>query len=243
MSSSTDRGPTQRQFPEGILGRKLGMTQVFGPNGDSIPVTVIEAGPCVVLDVKQQDKHGYAAVQFGFSPKKPQRCTKAELGHFKNAGKGSFYEVREVRCDVEALGWQTGQEVTVGDVFGSGELVDVVGFSKGRGMTGVVKRFGVRGQPATRGTHENRRHIGAIGCRKFPGRVIKNMKMPGRVGNERVTVQNLRVVDVRPEDNLILVKGGIPGAKGGLVVVQKAVKSYQGVQAKPESEDGEQEAA
>lgn len=223
---------TQKVFPEGLLGRKVGMTQVFGPQGEAVPVTVIEVGPCYVLGVKDEAKDGYSAVQFGFGPKKPQRINKALTGHFAKAGRGGFYHIREVRCDVASLGWNSlGHEVKVADVFKDGELVDVSGTSIGRGFAGVVKRFKVGGQPATRGTHEYRRHIGAIGNRKFPGRVKKNQRMPGHMGNEAVTVQNLEVVAVRPEENVLLVKGGVPGANGGLLVIKKARKGYNGVKA------------
>jgi len=217
---------TSKHYPEGLLGKKLGMTQVFTPEGQSIPVTVIQAGPCYVLDVRAEDKHGYSGVQFGFEPKKMQRCTKAQQGQFKKVGQGAFYHVQEVRCDAQGLGWtEVGKEVTVQDVFKDGEVVDVSGTSIGRGFQGVVRRHGIKGQPMTRGTHEYRRHVGAIGCRKFPGRVFKNKRMPGRMGGEKVTVQNLTVVGVRPEENIILIRGGIPGARGSLVVVRKAKKN------------------
>ena len=221
---------TQKLYPEGLLGKKLGMTQVFSAEGEVVPVTIIKAGPCVVLDVKSQGKHGYPALQLGFEPKKNQRCTKAELGHFAKGAKGSFYHVKEVRCDLEALGINTlGQELKVSDLFSDGDFVDVSGVSIGKGFQGVVRRFKVKGQPSTRGTHEYRRHIGAIGCRKFPGRVFKNQAMPGHMGDDNITVQNLKVMSVRGDDNLILVRGGIPGAKGGLVVIRKAMKGYKGV--------------
>lgn len=218
---------TERLYPEGLLGKKIGMTQVFTEAGECVPVTMIQVGPCYVLDVCTKEKNGYNAVELGFEPKKQQRVNKAQMGHFAQAGKGAFYFCKEVRCDIEALGWtERGKELTVGEVFEEGELVDVSGTSIGRGFAGVVKRFRVRGQPATRGTHEMRRNIGSIGCRKSPGRVFKNRKMPGHLGNEPVTVQNLKLMGIRPEQNVILVKGGIPGAKGSLVVVRKARKSY-----------------
>lgn len=216
---------TSKNYPGGLLGKKLGMTQVFTAEGRSVPVTIIQAGPCFVLDVRAQEKDGYSAVQFGFEPKKMQRCSAAENGHFKKAGHGAFYHVKEVRCDAQALGWnEVGKQVNVGDVFKDGETVDVSGLTIGRGFQGVVRRHGFKGQPMTRGTHEVRRHVGSIGCRKFPGRVFKGQKMPGRMGGDKVTIQNLTVVGVRPEENILLVKGGIPGARGSLVVIQKAQK-------------------
>lgn len=224
---------SEKVYPEGLLGRKVGMTQVFTAGGERVPVTIIQTGPCFVLDVKSKDRHGYSAVQLGFGPKKPQRATKAARGHFARTGAGAFYHVKEIRCDVDNLAasngaWNTpGKELTVADVFEQGQHVDVSGVTKGRGFSGVVRKWSVGGFPATRGTHEYRRHIGAIGCRKFPGHVFKNKHMPGHYGNDKMTVQNLEVVGVRPEDNLLLVRGGVPGPKGSLVVIRKAVKSYE----------------
>lgn len=218
---------TKRLHPEGLLGKKLGMTQVFTEEGKCIPVTALEVGPCYVLGVRHPEQDGYGAVQLGFAPRKAQRVNKAQMGHFGKAGKGAFYHVREVRCDVEALGWtELGHEVRVADVFSDGELVDISGTSRGKGFQGVVKRYGVKGQPATRGTHEVRRNIGSIGSGTYPGKVWKNQKMPGHQGDKLITVQNLKVVGVKAEKNVILVKGAIPGSKGGLVVIRKAIKSY-----------------
>ena len=223
----TQISQSKRVFPEGLLGKKLGMTRVFSESGESIPVTVIQVGPCYVVAVKKVEKDGYSAVQFGFEPKKPQSLTKSQQGHFAKAGRGCFTHLQEMRCNVGELGWEDpGKEVTVSEVFKEGELVDVSGNTIGRGFAGVVKRFKVGGQPATRGTHEYRRHIGAIGCRKWPGRVHPGKRMPGHMGNEQVTVQNLQIVGVKPEDNLLLVRGGVPGAEGGLLVIRKAVKTY-----------------
>lgn len=216
---------TQKIHLEGLLGKKLGMTRVFAEDGTAIPVTVIELGPNYVLEVKNKEKHGYSAVKVGFEPKKAQRVSKPDLGNFQEAGRGAFYHVKEIRCNVEELGWTNpGQEIRLDEIFQDGEFVDITGTSIGKGYAGVVKRYRVAGQPATRGTHEMRRHIGSVGCRKSPGRIFKNKKMPGHMGDEKVTVQNLKVIGVRPEQNILLVKGGIPGAKGGLVVVRRAVK-------------------
>lgn len=218
---------TRKLYPEGLLGKKIGMTRVFSEDGRSVPVTVVQVGPCYILQVKKESQDGYSAVQLGFSPKKSQRVNKPMSGHFARAGTGAFYHVREVRCDIEKLGWtEPGQQLKVAEVFETGDMVDVTGSTKGRGFSGVVRRYKVRGQPATRGTHEYRRNIGSIGCRKTPGRVWKNQKMPGQLGNDRVTVQNLVVVGVKPDQNVLLVKGAIPGAKGSLVMVRKAAKSY-----------------
>lgn len=219
---------TQRAFPEGLIGKKIGMTQLFLSNGQCVPVTAIQVGPCYILDVKTPESHGYSAVQLGFEPKKTQRVNRALMGHFAKSGKGGFYHVREMRCDVNSLGWTTlGQELNASDVFKEGAFVDVSGVSIGRGFAGVFKRYGMRGQPSTRGTHEERRNVGSIGCRKTPGRVFKNKRLPGHLGNENVTIQNLEVLQVRPEENVIFVKGGIPGNNGGFVVVRKATKKSE----------------
>ena len=218
---------TERLHPEGLLGKKIGMTQIFTKEGECVPATAIQVGPCYILEVKKKDKHGYSGVQLGFEPKKAQRVDKAQTGHFGKAGNGAFCHVREMRCDVERLGWTTpGQEIKAGDVFSDGDLVDVSGVSIGRGFAGVVRRYHMKGQPATRGTHEYERHIGAVGCRKYPGRIFPGQRMPGHLGSASATVQNLKIVGVRADDNVILVKGGIPGAEGGLVVVRKAIKGY-----------------
>ena len=216
---------SERKYPVGLLGKKVGMTQLFMEDGQCVPVTAIEVGPCYVLQVKSSEKEGYGAVQLGFQPKKAQRVDKAAMGHFSKVGKGAFYHVKEIRCDIEELGWnEVGKELTVADVFADGDFVDVSGVSKGKGFQGVVRRFRVSGQPASRGTHEKFRNIGSIGCRKFPGRVWKNQKMPGHMGSRRVTTQNLKVVGVRPEQNVLLIRGGIPGSKGGLVFIRQAQK-------------------
>lgn len=217
---------TQKTYPQGLLGKKVGMTQVYDKAGNLVPVTVLEMGPCTVLAVKDSSKHGYSAVQLGFGTKKATLCTKAENGHFGKAGKGAFQHAKEVRCDVEKLGWNTvGKEIKVSDVFTNVEMVDVCGISKGRGFAGVVKKYKMKGQPATRGTHEYRRHVGAVGCRKWPHHIFKNKRMPGHMGTDNVTVHNLAVVEVRADDNLLLVRGGVPGPNGGLVVVKLAVKN------------------
>lgn len=207
----------------GLIGKKLGMTQVFAADGTCVPVTVIQAGPCTVVQKKTPERDGYAAVQVGFGEKKPQRATKAERGHCARSGKGPFAVLREFRGEVLS-GYGVGQEIPAVALFQPGDLVDVTGRTKGRGYAGVVKRHGMKGFPATHGTHEYFRHGGAIGNRSFPGRVFKGKHMAGHYGDQRVTVQRLRVVDVKPEGHLLLVKGAVPGARGGIVLVRKAVR-------------------
>ncbi len=210
----------------GLLGRKLGMTQLFAETGDVIPVTVIQLGPNTVLQVKTEDgPDGYNAVQLGFEPKKEQKTTKALKGHFDRADSAPMSHMGEVRLSKDAVAsYQAGQVVRVGDVFSEGGHVDVMGVSKGRGFTGVMKRHHFRGFLRTHGTHEFFRHGGSIGTTLTPGRVLKGKKMAGQVGNERVTVQNLWIARVDTERDLIFVRGGVPGATGGLVTVRQAVK-------------------
>jgi large subunit ribosomal protein L3 len=192
----------------GILGKKLGMSQVFDTEGKVIPVTVIEAGPCTVIQRKTARVDGYDAVQIGFRQTKAAKVGKPMLGHFQKAGKGAFSALQEIRVEA-AEPLDIGAEIKV-DIFKEGDVVDVMGHSKGRGFTGVMKRWNFRGGPATHGS--------------MPSRVIKNMKMAGQYGNERVTILNLRVVGVEPEKNLLLVRGAVPGAKNSLVFVRRAVK-------------------
>lgn len=199
------------------------MTQLFAADGSVVPVTVIQAGPCVVVQKKDTAEDGYHALQLGFGNKKGKRVSKAEQGHMKKAGKGIFQVLGEFRV-AEVSPYQVGQEIKVSDLFKAGELVDVTGTSKGRGFTGVIKRWGFAGFPASRGTHEYFRHGGSIGNRSFPGRVFKGKRMAGHWGNERVTVENLEVVAIRPEENLLLVKGSVPGARQGLLLIRHAVK-------------------
>ncbi|HEY8514942.1 MAG TPA: 50S ribosomal protein L3 [Candidatus Binatia bacterium] len=203
----------------GLLGRKIGMTQLLLPTGRSVPVTVIEAGPCVVVQRKTPERDGYTAVQLGFAPSKPHRETKAAIGHAAKAGKGTFSLLREF-WGGENL--ELGATLTVADLFRDGEKVHVTGTTKGRGYSGVIKRHGFGGFPGTHGTHEYFRHGGSIGNRSFPGRVFKGKRMAGRYGNERVTTRNLTVVQVRGEQNLLLVRGSVAGPRGGYVIVRPA---------------------
>ncbi|KXU35110.1 50S ribosomal protein L3 [Cephaloticoccus primus] len=205
-----------------LLGKKLGMTQVYDANNVLVPVTVVEAGPCSVVQVKTSDRDGYNAVQLGFSTKKPKNTSLAERNHAKKAGLEVAPRVlSEVRLDA-APDAKAGDTVTV-EIFNEGQLVDVVGTSKGKGFQGVVKRFRVGGGPASHGSMFHRR-IGSIGMRQTPGRVLKNQKMPGQMGNVQRTVQNLRVVQVIADKNLLLLKGAIPGANGDDVIIRSAIK-------------------
>lgn len=206
---------------KGIVGRKVGMTQLFNENGHAVPVTVIEAGPCVVIQKKTVEKDGYSAIQVGFKAKKGHRVNRPLMGHFKKAGKGAFYSMRELKVE-DADSFELGQEITA-DIFKEGEYVDVTGYSKGRGFQGVVKRHGFSGGPGSHGSMFHRAP-GAIGQCASPSRVWKNQKMPGQFGNERVTVMNLRVERILPDKNLILVKGAVPGTRNGMVIVRKALK-------------------
>jgi large subunit ribosomal protein L3 len=205
----------------GIIGKKLGMTQVFDAEGKVIPVTVIEAGPCIVVQRKTVQNDGYDAVQLGFGPKKAHRAGKPMIGHFRKAGKGAFGALQEVKVSTDSP-LDAGAELHV-DMFKEGDVVDVTGNSKGRGFTGVIKRWNFKGGRATHGSMFHRAP-GSIGASAWPSRVIKNMKMAGHYGDERVTTLNLKVVGVQPEKNLLLVRGAVPGARNSLVFVRHAVK-------------------
>ena len=205
----------------GLLGRKIGMTRVYDANGKATPVTVIEAGGNTVVQVKNEDTDGYSAVQVGFDSQKESRVTKPLIGHFKKANSEPKKFVREFRLPD---GMKVDGDLNLGVTqFQPGEFVDVIGRSKGKGFQGVVKKHGFAGQPASHGSKTHRRN-GAIGNRSTPGRVWRNMGMPGHMGDDRVTVQNLRIVQVRPEENLILVCGAVPGSNGSYVVVRPAKK-------------------
>jgi large subunit ribosomal protein L3 len=205
-----------------LLGKKLGMTQVYDANNVLVPVTVVEAGPCAVVQVKSTATDGYHAVQLGFAQQKLKNSSRAELNHAKKAGLEVAPRVlTEVRL-TDAATAKAGDIVTV-EIFSAGQMVDVIGISKGKGFAGVVKRFRVAGGPASHGSMFHRR-VGSVGMRQTPGRVWKNQIMPGNMGSERRTVQNLRVVQVIGDKNLILVKGAIPGANGDDVLVRLAIK-------------------
>jgi large subunit ribosomal protein L3 len=206
----------------GIIGRKIGMTQVFTGEGSLVPVTVVQAGPCTVVQAKTAARDRYVAVQLGFGEQKAQRVSKAMRGHVARSQKGPFRVLREFPVG-DGAGLEVGQDVRVGDVFQAGDVVDVTGVSKGKGTAGVMKRHHFAGFPATHGTHEYFRHGGSIGNRSFPGRVFKGKRMAGRMGNERVTVANLQVVEVRPDQDLIFLRGAVPGSRGGTIVIRKHV--------------------
>lgn len=206
----------------GLIGRKLGMTQVFDPTGELIPVTVIQAGPCTVVQTKTAATDGYVALQLGFGEQKPQRTAKAYRNHCTKAGKGVFAVLREF---IPADGtYEVGQEIKIADIFKAGDRIDVSGTTKGRGYAGVIKRHGFSGFPGSHGTHEYFRHGGSIGNRSYPGRVFKGKRMAGQYGNERVTTQNVEVVAVRADEHLLLVRGCVPGARNGVIIMCPAVK-------------------
>ena len=209
----------------GILGRKIGMTQVFGPEGNRVPVTVVEAGPCTVMRLKSEDgPDGYNAAVIGFGEVKDKKLNKPKRGFFEKAGQQPKRHLKEMRLDASDQNLlEVGQELTV-SMFAPGQLVDAVGTSKGRGFAGVIKRHNFAQPKMTHGTHEKFRHGGSLGQCTTPGRVYLGKKMAGRYGNTRVTVQNLVVVGVEPERNLLVIRGGLPGPNGRLVWIQKAVK-------------------
>ena len=210
---------------KGLIGKKIGMTQVFDADGNLVPVTVIDASTCTVVGTRTVEQDKYSAVTLGFGKAKEKRQTKAQLGAFKKAGVEPRQVLKEFRLTPEELAsFKVGEAVSVG-LFSKGQLVDVTGVTKGRGFQGVMKRWSFRGFGQTHGTHEYRRHPGAIGQRKTPGRVHPNKKMPGHYGVEQVTTQNLTVVDVDAEKNLLLVKGAIPGHNEGIVFVRPSVKT------------------
>jgi len=203
----------------GMLGKKIGMTRVYSEEGNAIAVTAIETGPCVVLQKKSIEKDGYNAIQVGFGSKKDSRVNRPLNGHLKAAGKGCFYHIKEFRVD-DVTSYELGQEIMVADLFKVGDLVDVSGISKGRGFQGVVKRHGFKGGRDTHGSMFHRAP-GSIGCSAWPSRVIKGKKLPGRMGNALVTKKSVMVIDVRPESNVLLVKGCLPGTAATVVQIFK----------------------
>lgn len=203
---------------KGMIGKKLGMTSLFTSDGRLVPVTVLEVGPCVVTQIKTGEKDGYEAIQIGFGDKKAKKVTKPLQGHFEKSGGKPFSVLKEFRVQNPSE-YTLGQAITA-DLFTIGEKIVVCGLSKGRGFSGTVKRHGFTRGPETHGCR-NVREPGSIGCATWPGKVIKGKKMPGRYGVERTTVKNLVIMDIRPEDNVILVKGAVPGHNMGIVEIKK----------------------
>lgn len=206
----------------GLLGKKIGMTRVYDDKGKATPVTVIEAGGNTALQIKTEESDGYWSVQVGFDTQKAQRVTQPLLGHFKKAASEPKKFIREFRLP-EGTALEGAVDLNVSQ-FAVGDVVDVIGRSKGKGFQGVMKKHNMSGQPQSHG-HMMHRRNGAIGNRSTPGRIWKNMGMPGHMGDERITVQNLRVVQVRPEEGVILISGAVPGANGGYVIVRPAIKA------------------
>jgi large subunit ribosomal protein L3 len=211
----------KNEMVKGLIGKKIGMTQIFDENGSSIPVTLIEAGPCFVTQVRRPDSEGYSAVQIGFGEIKPKRLSGGELGHLRRADVPPLRFLREFRVSKPEI--QEGEKLTV-DLFANGDHVDIIGTTKGKGFAGGVKRHGFRGGPKTHGQSDRLRAPGSIGSTTGVARVFKGKKMAGRMGNDRFTAQNLLVVLVDSERNLLAVKGSVPGPKGGLVMISEARK-------------------
>ena len=222
MTKRRKRHLPLRKMKHQLLGKKIGMTQVYDADNNLVPVTVVQAGPCPVTQVKTVDKDGYDAVQIAFGPQKESRMTAGEVGHLRKAGVAPHTHLHEIR-QPGASQAKVGDIITV-EKFTAGEMVDVVGTVKGRGFQGVVKRYNMDGQPDSHG-HMMHRRIGSIGMRQTPGHVFKGKKMPGHMGQVQRTVQNLRVVQVLAEKNLLLIKGSFPGANGEVVLVRPAKKA------------------
>ncbi|HZK32395.1 MAG TPA: 50S ribosomal protein L3 [Corynebacterium sp.] len=207
---------------KGILGKKLGMTQVFDEDNRVVPVTVVEAGPCVVTQIRTTETDGYSAIQIAFGEIDPRKVKMPQAGHYKKAGVTPRRYVTEIRMD-DVSGYEIGQEITV-DIFEGISFVDVTGTSKGHGYAGAMKRHGFAGQGASHGNQAAHRRVGSIGMASTPGHVLKGTRMSGRMGNDKVTTQNLKIQKIDADSNLLLIKGAIPGAKGGVVTVKTAVK-------------------
>lgn len=208
---------------KGILGTKLGMTQVFDEENRVVPVTVVEAGPCVVTQIRTPEKDGYSAIQIAYGEIDPRKVNKPETGHFKKAGVTPRRHVAEIRMD-DTSAYEVGQDITV-ELFQDVELVDVTGTTKGKGFAGGMKRHGFAGQGAAHGNQAAHRRVGGIGAAATPGRIFKGKRMAGRMGQDRVTTQNLKIQKIDADSNLLLIKGAIPGNRGGIVTVKTAVKA------------------
>lgn len=203
----------------GILGRKVGMMRIFNSDGTAVPCTIVQAGPCPVIQIKNVENDGYNALQLGFDEVSEKKLNKPEIGHLKKADKGLQRYLREFRIDSPDE-YSLGQDITV-EIFTPGEKVKVTGTSKGKGFQGAMKRWGFRGMPASHGHEKVHRSPGSVGNATWPGKIFKGKKMPGQMGNKKVTSINLEVVDVRPEDNILVIRGAVPGPKNGLVMVRK----------------------
>jgi len=201
----------------GLLGKKIGMTRVYNENGQAIGVTAIELGPCAILQIKTVGKEGYNALKIGFGTKAEKRMTKPEVGQCKAAGKGGFYHIKEFLV-ADPSAYQVGQVLAIEDLFKIGDLVDVAGVSKGKGFQGVIKRHGFKGGGSGHGSMFHRAP-GSIGCSAWPSRVVKGKKMPGHMGMQRVNKKNVTIFDIRAEENVLLVKGSVPGAKQGMLEI------------------------
>jgi len=206
----------------GIIGKKIGMTRLFSDTGDAVPVTVVEAGPCPIVQVKTKENDGYEAIQIGFGQKKENRTNKPDRGHFKKANVQPLKIMKEIRTEGLNVS-ELGNQVTV-DIFSAGDYVDVTGISKGKGYAGVMKKWHFKGSSATHGS-ERHRAPGSIGASSYPSRVIKGLRMAGRMGGKNVTVQNLSVFKVDSSKNLLLIKGAIPGPNNGILMIKKAIKA------------------
>jgi len=206
---------------KGVIGKKVGMTQIFDEQGNAVPVTVIQAGPCYVTQVRTADRDGYVGIQLGFGESKPQRLTKGQLGHLQRNNLPALRYLREFRVKDGELDVAEGQQITA-DVFAKGERVDVIGTSKGRGFAGGIKRHHFNRQPKTHGASDRTRAPGSVGQNTYPGRTFKGKRMAGHMGSERVTTENLEVVVVDAEKNLLAVRGSVPGQNGGIVLIKSA---------------------
>jgi large subunit ribosomal protein L3 len=224
---------------KGILGRKLGMTQVWDAEHRVVPVTVIEAGPCRVVQLKTPERDGYSAVQLAYGTTKQSRLTKPQQGHLAKSGAEPSRDLAELRVD-DLAGYEVGQ-VIAADVFDAGDLVDVTGVSKGKGFSGVMQRHNFKGQGASHGNHKKHRAPGAIGACATPARVFKGVRMAGQHGAQKVTTLNLEVVEGDPERGLLLIKGSVPGANGSLVLVRNAVKGPAAGPYEPRAKDRAEE--
>jgi len=206
----------------GLLGKKIGMTSIFTEDGERIPVTILSVGPCRIVQIKTPDTDGYSAVQLGYEPIKNRKSNKPMRGHFRKAKIDPHRKLKEFRMKEIDENFAVGQVLKVDDVFDEGEIVACTGTSKGKGFQGAMKRHGFKGGPKTHGQSDRQRSPGSIGASSYPSRVIKGMKMPGRMGGKAKTINGLEVVKIMPEDNILLVRGSVAGSKGGYIIVKKS---------------------